>query len=244
MADKEDGKAGAAGWPQFLSELTKSFLILRDIFGYALPGAVFVAMGMVGGQAPVRHIQQLMAGYYPGLSGWAWALIALVASYLAGNIMAQVAYIWWNTWSLPWRRYPYLFSWMVRESRQSKTRHLHLKEADLKRAAEEARTKAEAGVEIIRLRAEHPRLLIELDRQSIIAQMRGTTGVALILGFPLRFIPAHSMGWVALAGGIFLLAIFWFNSAHLGQLAARTAEAGGFLPTNSGPGQPPPAPNA
>jgi hypothetical protein len=67
---------------QLLSNLVSGFLLLRDFFGYLLPGSVFV-----GGLFYSMKTSDLQL--IPGLPNW---IIVIVGSYLCGNIMAAFGY--------------------------------------------------------------------------------------------------------------------------------------------------------
>jgi hypothetical protein len=109
MASSESG--GSDSWPGFLSELTKSFLILRDIFGYALPGAVFLSIGVLLKRFSLHDVQYFLEPY--NLPVWLAVVLGIGACYVVGHLMAQIAYFLFNTWKWPfsrkllfWRRKP------------------------------------------------------------------------------------------------------------------------------------------
>jgi amino acid transporter len=92
MADSGDS---ASSWPGFLSELGKSFLVLRDVFGYALPGAVFLGVGLVCHRFSLRDVQYyIFDTYHP--PAWLAAVAALGACYAIGHVMAAIAYLRYN----------------------------------------------------------------------------------------------------------------------------------------------------
>lgn len=95
MAESSDS---GSSWPGLLSELTKGFLILRDVFGYALPGAVFLGMGLICRRFSLADIRYyVLNGYHP--PGWLSAIVALGACYVIGHVMAVLAYLPYN-----WKR--------------------------------------------------------------------------------------------------------------------------------------------
>src|SRR5690242_1351196 len=107
MPDSEDKSGG--GWAGFVTELTKNFLILRDVFGYALPGAVFFAIGLLRKSPTIVNVKPQLDIY--GVPGWLQLLGALGACYIAGHVMGMFAYLPLNTWGLwlgwrwtPWRK--------------------------------------------------------------------------------------------------------------------------------------------
>jgi hypothetical protein len=92
MSDADDS---ASSWPGFLSELGKSFLILRDVFGYALPGAVFLGVGLICHRFSLGDVQYyIFDTYHP--PAWLAAIAALGASYAIGHVMAAIVYFPYN----------------------------------------------------------------------------------------------------------------------------------------------------
>jgi hypothetical protein len=174
---------GASSWPGFLSELSKGFLILRDVFGYALPGAVFLGVGLICGRFSLRDVRYyIFDPYHP--PAWLAAIAGLGACYVVGHVMAAVAY------------FPYNFK---------------------------KETEVPAG--LILARGQHPELLIELDRQSTMTMMRGSSGVALLLGsvFFWWLPKTPPLGWMLGAAGVLLLVVFyWSAMPHIGRLAKST----------------------
>jgi hypothetical protein len=92
MAASDDS---ANSWPGFLSELSKSFLILRDIFGYALPGAVFLGVGLICRRFSLHDLQYyVFEPYHP--PAWLAAIVGLGACYAAGHVVAAIAHLPYN----------------------------------------------------------------------------------------------------------------------------------------------------
>jgi hypothetical protein len=183
MAESDDQ---SSSWPGFLSELSKGFLILRDVFGYALPGAIFLGVGLLCRRFSLGDLQYyILRPYHP--PAWLIAVVGLGACYAIGHVMAAIAY------------FPYNFK----------------KQTDV-------------PSELILARGEHPELLIELDRQSTMTMMRGSTGVALVLGSICFwwFARTPSLGWMlAGAGALLLLVFYWSAMPHIGRLSAATSAA-------------------
>jgi hypothetical protein len=205
MAKSNGGDGSADSWPGFLSELTKSFLILRDIFGYALPGAVFFSIGLLCRRFSLGEVQQLLRPYQ--LPVWLALAVGLGACYTVGHLMAQLAYFFFNTWKFP-----------------------ALRRKAGPEAPDASKTIAHTQVpaELIRLREDHPALLTELDRQTIMTQLRGSTGAAMVVGCLVFYaFPTPPIGVMAGAAGVFLLIVFWFSAIpHLDDLTRRTIDAG------------------
>lgn len=198
MADNGDSDAkdhGGAGWAGFLTELTKNFLILRDILGYALPGAVFLAIGALRKNPTVIGVKLQWEGYQLPL--WLQVVAALGACYVVGHVMAAIAYFPFNTWSFKPEQRLNLF----KKGTQS---------------------------ELIDIRGRHPELLTELERQSTMTQLRGSTGVAMVLGYLVFCMKRGSeTGWAIGAAGIILLLTFWFSAMpYIDDLGKDTIAAG------------------
>ncbi len=202
-----DSGNGSNSWPGFLSELSKGFLILRDIFGYALPGAVFLGVGLLCRRFSLSDLQPAFGGdELPPV--WLSAVLGIGACYVVGHLMAAIAYFPSN-----FRRYP------KEEKAETCT--------DKKKEMWEKRD-VERNKKLILVRAQQPELLIELDRQSTMAMMRGASGVALLLGSILfwaipKTLPVGLM--LSVAGILLLLVFYWSANPHIGRLAGATEEA-------------------
>jgi hypothetical protein len=192
---KDNG--GSDSWPGFLTELTKSFLILRDIFGYALPGAVFLLVGLLAKKLPLSGLRSLLETYKVPL--WLVVVAGVAACYTLGHLMAALAYVPFNTW------------------RFSRKHH---------KTEKEKQAIAEAAA-MIDIRGRHPELLTEFERQNIMTQLRGSTGVALIFAYLAFYRSANLIGLVVLLAGTFLLFAFWFSAnPHMNDLMLSTIMAG------------------
>ncbi len=199
MPDSEDKSGG--GWAGFVTELTKNFLILRDVFGYALPGAVFFAIGMLRKSPAIVNVQpQLDAFHVPG---WLQLLGALGACYIAGHVIGMIAYLPLNTWGFgpKWRWKPW---------------------------SQEGGAQPSGTAKLIDIRARYPQVLTELERQSLMAQLRGTSGVAMVVGFLVFYWSQKTTtGWMIFFAGLFLWLLFWFSAIpHLAELTGDTISAG------------------
>jgi hypothetical protein len=181
------GDDKSSSWPGFLSELTKGFLILRDVFGYALPGAVFLGVGVICRRFSLHDLKYyVFEPYHP--PAWLAAIAGLGACYAVGHVMAAIVY------------FPYNFGTHA----------------------------GDVSPALILARGEHPELLIELDRQSTMTMMRGSTGAALLLGSILFWwLPkTPPLGLMLSGAGILLLLVFyWSAKPHIGRLAKATSEA-------------------
>jgi hypothetical protein len=202
MAKSGDGNGGAANsWPGFLSELNKNFLILRDIFGYALSGAVFLAIGVLCRRFSLRDVKYLLDPYQ--LPPWLAVVVAVGACYAIGHVMTGLAYLPFNIWKNPFRKDT-------------------IPPANLEKTGP-----TQVPPELIDIRGRHPELMTELERQSTMTQLRGSTGVAMLLGSVLFYwFSTPSLGWMLCLAGVFLLLGFWFSAVpHIFDLERSTITA-------------------
>jgi hypothetical protein len=90
MADSgSDGVVGS--WPGLVDQINKTFNLVRDAFGYALPGAAFLGVGLISGRFNLWQVRLLLAPYQ--LPAWA-AFVAIIAiCYPVGTVMAAFAYM-------------------------------------------------------------------------------------------------------------------------------------------------------
>ena len=216
MAKSGDtGGADSGSWPGFLSELTKNFLILRDLFGYALPGAVFLAIGLFCRRFSLHDVQYFFEPYK--VPAWLGLILGLVACYTAGHVMAQLAY-------LPDNVKTYCRIRNAKADAQDKNK------ADKNKAAlaEKAEYKCLAPV-LIEIRESHPALLTEYDRQSTISQFRGGVAAAMVLGSVVFYlIPvAQPIGVLVGIAGAYQIIVFWATGTpHVEELQCDTIAAG------------------
>lgn len=223
MAKSDDSDSKNSGsWPGFLSELTKNFLILRDIFGYALPGAVFLAIGLFCRRFSLRDVQYFFEPYK--IPAWLGLILGLVACYTAGHVMAQLAYLPdnWKTW---------------RRIRKAKADAKDKNKAEAANKAGPA-NKAEPAEKtdckcldpvLIEIRESHPALLTEYDRQSTISQFRGGVAAAMLLGFVVFYLIPVPLPIGVLVGiaGAYQLLVFWLTGTpHIEELQCDTIAAG------------------
>lgn len=220
MAKSGNGSGGDS-WPGFLSELTKSFLILRDVFGYALPGGVFLSIGVLCKRFSLSDIKYLLDPYQ--LPAWLAVLVGLAGCYAVGHVMAGIAYLFFNQWKVPFVNYwkiPFVNRWWSRFSKWWKS--LFITTDDSGKAEH-----AQVPKELIDIRGRHPELLTELERQSTMTHLRGATGVAMLLGYLLFYrFSTPSAGLMLGLAGVFLLVTFWFSAIpHIDDLQHRTIDA-------------------
>lgn len=247
MAEEDANKdAGGGGWAGFLTELTKSFLILRDVFGYALPGAVFFSIGLLHQNHTLLVVKSRIDHYELPL--WLQLFGGLGACYIAGHVMAAIAYLPMNHWGLPgvipdvlrffWRLPGNIVRGMLRALKAIKSFFAEQDtaphepkvaepETEIKPKPPAPPTEPSTDAQLVAIRATHPELLTEYERQSTMTLLRGSTGMAMVLAFGIFYqFHGSAAAWMVGAAGAFLLFTFWFASLpHMRQLGDDTIAA-------------------
>jgi hypothetical protein len=204
--DKDKGGGVAATWPAFLSELTKNFLILRDIFGYVLPGLIFLVIGLIWKSPFLDQVRLRVEDF--DFPIWLQVLVGLVICYTIGHVMAAIAYFRYNKWV---RKYEHPRKALFAKQKLSE--------------------EITYFARLVQVRGRHPELVIEYERQSTMTQLRGTTGTAMIVGFfifcahwPPWLIDVSA--WMVLFAGVLLAATFAFSAIpHIDDLGTATLAA-------------------
>ncbi|MGH9775525.1 MAG: hypothetical protein ACRD50_11325 [Candidatus Acidiferrales bacterium] len=194
-----------SGWPDFFGRLVTTFLLLRDIFGYALPGGVFFAMGIVSKRIQVSWISSLLSPYqHP--PPWAGGILVVAACYAMGHILAAIAYF-------PTDVRKYLWS---KEDPPNPLLATHP-------------TEIQAALLAVKLK--HPELLDDLSRRETMTLLTRSMTVALLGGGFLFYCPwltSHAALIVGIAAGggiLFLDALTGMPHLRRGQDAVEQAAA-------------------
>ncbi len=94
MADSGDG---AGGWPGLLGQINSTFMLIRDAFGYGLPGAVFLTIGVIAknrcADCSGFSLQQVKDFVPFAVPAWLGFLALIAACYAAGTVMAATVYM-------------------------------------------------------------------------------------------------------------------------------------------------------
>ena len=203
MADSSDS---SSSWPGFLAELNRTFGLIRDVFGYALPGAVFLTIAVMAKKAgrggfSLAEVQACVPFPVPA---WLCFLGLLAACYAIGDVMAAIAY-------MPNGVFKWVQAWKAKESGQPNPDLL------------DNPTEVTADLSEIRLRQSE--FFISLDRRETLVLMSGSMFVALLGGWLVFYI----LQWPALvvlpiASGV-LLVQFMTGIPHLRRVRAAIREA-------------------
>jgi len=87
MAESSDG---VGTWLAFVAQVNKTFNLLRDVFGDALPGGVSLAIGLISKRFSLSDVDDLLSPYRPPT--WVYFISAVGACYI-GDILAATAYL-------------------------------------------------------------------------------------------------------------------------------------------------------
>jgi hypothetical protein len=87
--------ADESGWSSVFKDLVQNFVLLRDVFGYVLPGATFLLLASFQRADVLKTWLDL---YHP--PNWVTAVCFLLASYVLGNVFAAVYYLPTDCWRL------------------------------------------------------------------------------------------------------------------------------------------------
>jgi hypothetical protein len=91
------GDSGST-WADVVKSLMDTFQLLRDIFGYALPGLVFAGIGVASGRIELQRVHDLFKPYDPPM--WVLAGLGIAACYVTGHLLACIAYFHIDMWKL------------------------------------------------------------------------------------------------------------------------------------------------
>jgi hypothetical protein len=178
--------AEKSSWTDLLAGLIRGFVLLRDIFGYILPGFVFLLMGIHSGNVP--GFEGFFKIYGVELPRWMAGLLLLVTSYVAGHfVVATVFFL------------PDLVQ-LIRER------------IDKKKHKDELDAESQEVSDVLRYRKRYPDIFIELDRRSILALLRTGLAGSVLLGLvTFYWLYPYRRSLVVAAGGIML---FSANGAY------------------------------
>jgi hypothetical protein len=209
-ASDDSAKSGNSvqSWPGFFAELVKSFLLLRDVFGYALPGGVFLSIGLIYGRISLRQLDALLNPYKP--PAWVGLILVLAACYVSGQIMAAIAYIFFDLWKLlvakGWKKEP--ANWLTDHP-------------------------TEVTGDLLELQKRYPEFFVDLSRRETITLFEGATLVALLAGtIVFRYTNFHA-STIFFVGGLLLLVEFSTAIPHLRRVRTAVRDAAKLAEQNA-----------
>lgn len=195
-----EANGSGSGWPGFVGQLNKTFMLVRDAFGYALPGGVFLAIGLICKGYTLSQIQSLLSPYT--LPSWAAFIAVVAACYAAGSVMAGVAYLFFDL-------FKYIV-WML-------DRHGKHAPALMKGWLDDNPT--EVTKEALEKRAQHPDLFNTLDRRETLTVMAGSMAAALLVGWYVFCHAQWSISQILFWAGLFMAIDFLTGLSHVRRVA-------------------------
>jgi hypothetical protein len=187
--EKPATDGSVSGWPALVAEVQKTFNLLRDVFGYAMPGGVFVGIGLLSHRLTMAQFRDLLLPYT--LSPWAAAIVVLAVCYVTGQILAAIAYTPSG----------------IRKYIQAK-----------RRPNEPVKHPTEVAADLLEIRRLYPGFFNSLDRRETITIFVGATTVALLAGAVIFCMGCFTLSQILVAAGLILLVDFWTAVPHLGRV--------------------------
>ncbi len=212
MADDDNKSPSASTWPALVDQINQTFNLVRDVFGYALPGAVFLAVSLISGRFTLARVQSLLSPYH--LPPWVAFVAVVAACYPVGTVMAAAAYM------------PFMLAktavWIL---------DIISKPPDPPKGVRGCLTKwlathpREVTAEILQIRAHHPKLLDTLDRRETLALLAGSMTTALLGGWYVFCCAKWGFGKIIFWAGVITLIQFLTGLGHLRRVAKATCGA-------------------
>jgi len=190
-----------SSWTKLLADLVRGFVLLRDVFGYVLPGGFFLLIGAQSG-----HLSSLVdLSRVPGGEShpWLFFILLLVISYLLGHFLVATFYFTTDIISL--------------------VKRVVLKLKQRQPEVNQQKSKSD----FLRYHKEFPGIFIEYDRQSIIAVLRQGLASSLVLGILVFYYwYMHPLRVIAAGGAIMLVNTLsgYFHVKDLKTLTLKAAE--------------------
>ena len=169
---------------------------LQNTFWYAMPGGLFLAMGVVSGRLSLAHVGALFAPYHP--ASWALALLLIGASYLIGHIVAAIGNLRADFWKLLHRNDP---DWLAEYPTEVNMRDLYLAHY-------------------------FPDLFGEIDRRQQVTELLTSSVAALLLGWLVFFIFHPAFADVAIGTAVFVYVEVMFATSQASRTRKAIHSAG------------------
>jgi hypothetical protein len=213
-----DSDASVSSWPGFVDQLNKTFMLVRDAFGYALPGAIFLGIGLISRRFSMRDVSALLSPYQ--VPPWMAFLGIVIICYAVGSVMAAITYS-------PLMVFKFLV-WF-------RDRHWPEKHQSPPRRHKTFRTwctewlgdhPTEVSKESLKIRIEQPKLIDTLDRRETLNLLSASLTGSLIAGWVV-FCQAKTWGFSTILGcaAVFAALQFLTGLPHLRRVTRSTCDA-------------------
>jgi hypothetical protein len=209
-----------SGWSGLLIDLVRNFLLLRDVFGYILPGLVFLLLGTLTGRFA---IPDWLANL--GLSRWGRLTVVLIMALVAGHVLVAISYLRLNLIQM-WQHYG--IKKLQKEIKKLLTEIKEMRETDAdpavlksreKQLAEKKKKLEESPTELsgceIEGRARFPGLFLEYDRRTTQSMMVSGLAMAFLLTALMFYWPGLHLRYVLLAAGCVMFLNMLTGRIHL-----------------------------
>jgi hypothetical protein len=219
MADSTDS---VSSWPGFVGQLNKTFMLVRDAFGYALPGGVFLAIGLMYGRFNLWQVQSLLLPYH--MPVWMAFLAIVAACYAVGGVMAAVAY-------MPFMLVKYAVWICDRHWPEKRTETGAELDTTPQKSIRTWLTEwladhpTEVTGPISKIRLQHHELTDSLDRRETLTILAGSITAALLTGWYIFYCEQWGLHEILFAAGVVTLIQFLTGLPHLRRVAKAVREA-------------------
>lgn len=228
---------GVGSWPAFLAQVNNTFNLLRDVFGYAMPGGVFLAIGLISKRFSLSDVDELLSPYHPPT--WAYFILAVCACYIVGDMLAATAYMpisiaKWVVWEGSRLRRlirPRIREWEWLKHWQTARNLLAWLDRELKRWLKEwlEQNPTEVSSSLLEIRSRREVMFQSLERRETLTILAGSTAVALLGGWYVFFKEEWDAGTIFRCAGIIILVQFATGISHLRRVAIAIRWADRYL---------------
>lgn len=251
MADSGDN---ASSWPGLIGQINSAFMLIRDAFGYGLPGAVFLTIGVIAknrcSECTGFSLQQLKDFVPFAVPAWVGFLAMIAACYAAGTVMAAAVYMIFSLFKyILWMVDRHIAGFDVKNTTKaaikvgettiqpgavisvSRDQFKALPEGLVTKDLDEGTWRdwlfsnpTEVTPEILKLRVTHPELLNTLDRRETLNVMGGSMAAALLGGYCVFYVWHLMFSQIILWSGCIMLLQFLTGLSHLRRVLKATRQ--------------------
>ncbi len=203
---------------KLLGTVVSGFLLLRDIFGYMLPGALF--LGIAGSSVWLRSPDQLswLLHHHSELAPFGFFVaLLLLLSYLLGQILVAIGYAAIDF--VDWIKKP------RGESKKPQSEGGKAQGEGEKAQGEGEKKAAPSMAEELYYSYLYPAMFTEANRRGTINILRIGVSISLVAGACLLYSQLRVASAIALLVGIYMLHNSRTGMAHVAGVRAETIEA-------------------